>query len=502
MKALQAKVESAIILNMLTDVFPKLQAAKVVMGIRAFFRSPWYIAATTLLMVFSVLFGLELLCYWLLLGFGIVAALFDEDMLAVAPLAVCGYMSVSAKNNIGKHVEPTAFADPRFQLQLAFIAIVAAIVLLARLVSLLLQNRRRGVPRLTLGFAALGLAYLLGGAFSGGMLRSSLFGLVQIACLAGLYFYLYFTVDWTRVRTDYCAMLLTIVGMGLCVQIASMYFSETILGASSIDRGDLYLGWGIHNNVGCMMAMLLPAPFYFAIKRKHGWAFTLLGSAFLLFVALTQSRGAILFGAVVYVACAVFVLATTKGRERIYHLVVFLALVLAGVISFLIFRERLAKLFASVISSGFNDSLRFDTYRSCWARFLEYPLFGAGFYNTPGTLLIDGSMHTVDGAFGDAFLPPRAHNTVFQLLASGGIFAILCYGFHRAETLISLFRKPSVEKTIIFFSMLALLLTSLLDCHFFNFGPGLVYGILLVFAEGIDKRKHGDAPPYWLRKKQ
>jgi len=35
-------------------------------------------------------------------------------------------------------------------------------------------------------------------------------------------------------------------------------------------------------------------------------------------------------------------------------------------------------------------------------------------------------------------------------------------------------------------SILALLLTSLLDCHFFNIGPTMFYSILLAFAESIN----------------
>ena len=44
-----------------------------------------------------------------------------------------------------------------------------------------------------------------------------------------------------------------------------------------------------------------------------------------------------------------------------------------------------------------------------------------------------------------------------------------------------------MEKSFIGLSILVLLLTSLLDCHFFNIGPVLFYSMALAFAEKINE---------------
>lgn len=46
-----------------------------------------------------------------------------------------------------------------------------------------------------------------------------------------------------------------------------------------------------------------------------------------------------------------------------------------------------------------------------------------------------------------------------------------------------MFRRPTPRKTFLGLCVLALLLTSFVDCHFFNFGPVIIYSALLLFIE-------------------
>lgn len=470
---------------MLADAFLKLRDSQAVKLIRAFIRSPWYIAVNVLLMVFAELFSLELPVFYIYFFFIVAIFLFDEDLLGVLVLIPCHYLSISAANNPGKH-EETLFSDPRQMAQLIILISVYAVLFSARLISLLLLNGKRKSPELSFGFLFFGVAIVAGGAFSGYWgSRTVIFGLVEIASLSAIYFFFCYAVNWKNVPKHYGMMLFLALGIGVAVQIVGMYFLPAAIVNSSVNRGELFMGWGIYNNAGCVMAMCLPAPFYFAIKRKEGWIFSLAGITFFLAVLLSQSRNAMLFGTAIFAACIVIVLVKAKGRERWKNLIAFGAFALVALIAGLVFRERIENLFGVITAAGFDDSLRFDTYRACWERFLEAPWFGSGFYHTPGTVLQpDGMWTTMEGAMEIGFMPPRAHNTLFQLLASGGVFMLLGYLVHRVETGILFFRHPTTEKTFISLCISAILLTSLLDCHIFNFGPGLLYSALLVFAEG------------------
>ena len=471
---------------MLTEAFPQLKERRAVIGVRNFFRSGWFAALAALLMACSEIFGLEIFVIYAYLVFGLLIVLFADDMLGIVPMVCCGYMIFSAENNPGKFPD-SLFAQPQGQLALFYAVAVIAVMLIGRLVSMLLEREKRGVPKLTVGFLLLGASYLLGGAFSpyyDG--RTVLMGFVQIAALCGFYFYLYYTVRWDRVPKGYLPMVISIIGVGMLAEIVGMYFGEGVIREDgSINRVALYTGWGIYNNVGCVMAMCMPAPVYFAVKNKNGWAYSILCTVFYLGVMVTQSRGAMLFGSVVYLGCVVVTLVGSKKKERLWNAVVFAVLLVAVLISAVVFRDKVKDLFASIIDQGWNDSARFATWKACWQRFLEYPGFGVGFYKTPGTLMTEDGMFTefVDGTPEGTFLALRAHNTFFQLISTGGTFAIVAYLVHRVQTLILCFRRPNAEKIVAALCVASLLLTSMVDCHVFNMGPGLMYSAWLVFGE-------------------
>ena len=475
---------------MLTEAFPQLNTSRLVTELRAFLRSGWFAAVAVLFMACSELFGLEILVMYCYLAFGAAIVLFSEDMLPVVPLVCCGYMLFSAKNNPGKFPD-SLFGTPAGQFALFFAVAVAAVLLVGRLVSMLIRVReKRGIPKFAAGYLMLGAAYLLSGAgspyYDG---RTMLMGFVQIAALSGFYFFFYYTIRWENVPKSYLPMVISIVGAGLLAEVGGMYFNEGVVTADGgIDRAMLYTGWGIYNNVGCMMAMCMPAPVYFAVRNKNGWRYTLLYTLYYCGVLLTQSRGAILFGSVVYLACVVVTLVCSGGRERLWHILVYAGSLLVAVGALLIFHKNILDLFESLIVSGFNDSARFATWKACWERFTEYPVFGVGFYKTPGTMMTESGMYTefVEGTPDGVFLALRSHNTLFQLLATGGTFAVIGYALHRIQTLVLCFRRPSVEKAVAAMCVASLLLTSLLDCHMFNMGPGLMYSVLLVFAEKQD----------------
>lgn len=474
---------------MLTEAFEKLQGVKFVGWVRRYLRSPWHPAVVATLMVLSELFSLELPVFYLYLLLGLLTVLFERDTLPLVPIFVCGYPTISAKNNPGKILD-TDFSSPTFWIHFSIIIAVGSAVLLTRFISYMIYSpKRRYLPEMTFGYAAIFAAYVLGGAFSGfygG--RTAFFGLVQFIALAFGYFYFIYTVDWSNAPKHYVMAVFLALGAGVAVETLGMYSLPGVITEHGVNRALMFTGWGIYNNVGCVMAMCVPAPFYFAANRKEGWIFSMLGVAFLLAVLLTQSRTSMLFGSVIFTACAVIVLVKTRGFERWKHVIVYGAFLLVCAVCFFVFREKILHLFRSLVNVGTNPFGRPYIWKECLKRFAEHPLFGVGFYETPGGLLHDGGIVDLAPCPPDVFLPPRAHNTYCQLLASGGLLAIVAYGVHRAETLTSFFLRPTTEKTFAALCIAALVLTSVLDCHFFNFGPGILYSVLLAFSEGENRR--------------
>ncbi|MDE6274668.1 MAG: O-antigen ligase family protein [Clostridiales bacterium] len=468
---------------MLCHLYPKLNDILPVKLIRRFVNSVWYPVLVAALMVLSNIFALELLTFWLYLGFGLVAAFLCEDMRAVIPIGCCGYMTISAENNPAKNIEDAIFYQPYFQVQFIFILVVTGIVLLGRLVFELVTfpAQRKPFPKLAAGLILFGLAMIFGGAFSGYYgVRTAFYGFVELCALSVLYFYFYYAVHWNTVKKGYFASVFLAVGIGIAVEIIYLYLRQDVIIDGTIQRALLYTGWGMYNNIGCVMAMCVAPPLYFAATQKHGWIFSILASVFMLTVALTQSRGSILFGAVAFGLGALLTVIKSKGADRWANLSVFGALFIALIVVAIIYRDKIDVLFGSWPEDTFDPNGRLPTYVEGWKQFKEAPLFGVGFYECHGFRW--GSLPP------DAFLPPRYHNTYVQILASCGTVGIVAYLFHRAQTLWLFFRRPTVEKTYIALTVASLILMSIVDCHFFNFGPGILYSVLLVCAEGAHKR--------------
>lgn len=441
--------------------------------VRSMCRSVPYCAFIVLIMVLSELFSLEVAAFWIYLAAGIFTLLFTEDSLGIVPIALCGYMTVSRPNSTVHFLGNTIFDSPAYLVQFAVILGIGVCALAVSFAVALRRRKRRGAPLLLNGFIALGAAYMLGGILSDGFgYKTVLFGFVQFVSLALFYVYFHYTVEWERVPKRYAPALVLLIGLGLLIQIAGMYRWE-IREGENVVRKLLFTGWGTYNNVACMLAMCIPAPFYFAWERRHAWAYALLGCAFYTGVLFTQSRGGILFGGVLFVICAFYTVYTVKQGERTGVFLVFLAYFAALLLALSSLGGELHGLFASLLKAGADDSNRKEIYRNCFRVFLSHPVFGVGFYATPGF------------AFPSewSFLPPRAHNTYLQLLATGGIVLFAAYVYHRITTLRLLLCRPTREKTFTLLCVAALLMTSFVDCHFFNIGPPILYGVLLGFAE-------------------
>ncbi len=467
---------------MLIQAFPRLKGSFLCTCLEDFFRSPAYLVLAVALMTVSEVLGFELEVYYTFLVLVLIGFLFCDDTIAGVPIACCGYMTLSPGNNPVKHPETTAFTDAAFLLQfIVILSLIGALVLAKWAAVLVEKGRNVPFPRLFGGLAGLGIAYMLGGLDLGGVqLRSALFGFAQFVSLALLYVFFITTLDFSRIRKSYIAGLFMAIGFGICIEIADMYTIDGVFQGLTVDRGSLYTGWGVYNNVACIMAMCMPAPAYFAATRRRGWPYTVVTAIFYLAVVFTQSRGGILFGTVMAFLCAFYILLACRREARQGHLVVGIVALASALVVLLFAREKVLDIFHSLVEAGANPSERDTIYVNCWNAFLRAPWFGVGFYETPG-FTFDEFSH---------FMPPRAHDTYMQLLASCGLLGILAYGLHRLDTVVLYLQRPTHEKTFIALVVAALLLTSVVDCNFFNFGPGIIYGVLLAFAEGHSVKRY------------
>lgn len=466
---------------MLVKLYPKLLENPLIKIIRKCLDSVWAMVLIIGLAAISNVFGLEIPVYYMYTLMIILACLFCDDLLCAFPMSCCSYMTFSKSNNPLSKEQTSIFLEQSAITHMIIIGITIFIFILSRVTfELITDKEKRKVPKLFYGFFALGLAYILGGLFSSSYsLQTAIFGLIQILALGFTYFCFYYTVNWKRVSENYFPLLFTLIGVLMCIEILYMLIDAGLFVTDgAFSRSNLYTGWGHYNNVASAMIFCIPAPFYFACTKKNGWIYSLIGTVFLVFLIFNQSRNGMLMGSIIYAICALLTLIKSTGKERIKNLGLFAFLFLCLVGGFIVFKEKIQDIFASVYKAGTDDSGRIEIYVNGLKQFKESPIFGKGFYEC------DAYRWGVTYQTGD-FLPPRYHNTYVQILACCGIIGILAYLFHRFQTLKMLWKNKNLGNMIIAITLLGFILLSLFDCHFHNFGPGFLYSALLILSEKV-----------------
>ena len=428
----------------------------------------------TLLFLLTSCFGLELICYTICWLFAVYLLLFSRELYPLMGIIPLLYYTPSIVNNPGRNPESVFFPEN---------GLIYIIVLMATFVALFIARTvtdvRSGTvkiifPKLTIGFVLLGAAYLLGGlGYPEYDLRSPAFGALEILSICLLYFLFALLMDWKNVPKDYFAWMLFCGGVLISAEVLWLYGTGAPFRNAEIVKGNIFTGWGISNNIGAAIAMMMPGCGYLAATRKHGWLF--LAAEIIMFgaVVLTLSRTAIAVGLFVLLFSAAAAIIKAPKRQKIGLSVVTGVLCAGGITLAVLYPEQVFSIFRDLLHFEEEGAGRLEIYKNGVQLFEEYPIFGTGFY----------SCSAYKWGTTDSFIPGRWHNTIVQLLASCGTVGIIAYLIHRAQTLWLLFRHINFEKLMIALSVAALLLTSLLDCHFFNIGPGLLYSVLLSFAE-------------------
>ena len=470
---------------------PINRAHPLVQKIDRFLYSPAYFLLVGGLTVLSNVFSLEIFVYTAIILLSLYICLFSRDLLPLFPLFVCGYISPSAGNNPGVN-DNSIFSLSGGGLYLIIALIPVAICLVFRLMTDPDFGGRQFLTKkrsLLSGMLVLSLTYALSGLGSGQWTqygwRNLLFAFVQFLAITGLYYLLSGAVKWEQAPRAYLFWTGLCVGYVLLAELIGIYLQSDVIVNGAILRGRIVTGWGHYNNIGALFAIIIPLPFFLTGKGKYA-VFAYI-SAFLFFVGLlfTCSRTSILFGIVMYILSYVLSMIHSKhARRQIGMHIAILVLLIAVVV---VFRKQLLWLFRDLVDTGFDSMVdRRRDYLAGLKQFAQFPVFGGSFFP------VDHWPYAWSSA--ESFLklfPPRWHNTFVQLLATGGVACFAGYGFHRVQTVKLFVKHFTTEKLFAGLSVLALLLTSMLDCHFFNLGPVLLYSGLLAIVEcQLDQIEH------------
>ncbi len=466
----------------------RLSQLNVAKKINSFLYSRYCLPILALLAVIGHVFAIEMCVYWIYVAIVVYVCLFGRDFLLILPITINCYIMPSHLNNPGKHAESIFYME-NGAYQFVIMAAILLSVAIFRMIfdrEIGFRNIRRVKFKLLWGMVALCAAYLLSGIGSENYaeiaVKNIRFALLQCVAVIVLYFLLSFTVKWEECDKRYLCYALLLMGVVIGIEILNIYRVNEVIVNGSIDKTRLYVGWGISTNIGMHVALAIPAAFYLVHKGEGAVSYNAIAVLLLLLTIFTTSRAAVLGACAVYGLCAAVVVfkGKTKNAKRI-TLISALLFMLAGAGALLS-----SDIISFTFSNGLSSEPRLKMYRFGLELFREAPVLGNGFFSLNEHHLDYSIWEKVEG-FSEGF-PDRWHNTVIQLLVSCGFYGLIAYLYHRYQTVKLFLLRINDEKIYVGIALLVLLGLSLLDCHFFNIGPVLIYSAALAFIEGTDEK--------------
>ncbi|MGN0818569.1 MAG: O-antigen ligase family protein, partial [Candidatus Coproplasma sp.] len=422
----------------------------------------------------------DMVTIWYMALCGIAVLLLLKDVTPLISLFLFMNIMISWKNSPSEVAgNSDYYFQPTVLVQLGILIGAYAAVAIFKVILSIKNKQLKPTPTLW-GLCAFALAMILNGIFSQAYnAMNAVYGLFM-----AFFFLVIFALGSGNIKVEkstFEKIAWAFIALSLCLILELMVAYLTYDGLfvdGRVDRVKLMFGWGVYNTMGMLLTISLPSAAYLAIRHKYGWIFTAYLMVLLACAYLTLSRQAILCGSVVFFLCVIAIF--VKGKNEVAHGGIMLAGMIVAIILTKQYSDVINQTLESLSDNFFSGSGRIDLYKLGFSYFMEKPLFGVGFYvpveQDPGFTGLD-------------IIPRMYHNTVIQLLATGGVVAFATYVIHRAHTVISYAKNPTFERTYVALTIAALLMLNLLDNHLFYILPTLVYSMLVAVLVNSENAK-------------
>ncbi len=302
---------------------------------------------------------------------------------------------------------------------------------------------------------------------------STLYGAFEVFTLVGIFYILYLGLknDSHEELVEYFTFVTALIAILVFADTVFLYAtgSDAFIKNGVIDRGLMLYGWGNCNTAGNCAAVLIPMCYLGVMRSKAPTFYFTAASLAMAAAFLSTSRNALLVGGAFYVIC--FILCCFIGEKKT-KFAIFATVIIAALVALCFaFKDTLSLVLQQYLDRGLKSEERLKLWDYAKEAFAESPVFGKGFFG-----LWTDTYHLEWG------FPTMLHNTVLQLLACSGIVGFVGYAIHRAATLVPFIRKPNLEKTMLGFSILVVLIGSLADNFVFYIPHMLYYPIALALA--------------------
>lgn len=442
-----------------SDSFVRLRETKM-RRISAFFYSPVFIYALSIITLALYFLGIDEITYSFLILSASAALVFCRD--ALPACAALFFLSVAESKGVRITREFTAFSY-------ALIGVACAIGGVCAIFHIFVNfpaNPLRG-NRLIPGFVALSAGLITGGFFFKGFVFGSLLlSLKFVVYIFGLYIAARFFVRLDRETLRYFAFICMTLSLTVGIQLGATYLINKPFIESGYSKDCLRLGWGASNSIGEALFHGVPMSFYLVCtEEKHSWYYFSAAACFVTVQLFTFARASLLFTIPIFALCFAISCIFGKNRKQVI-LCGFVFAALLG-IALLGIKGHIKSIFGFFIDNGLNDRGRFPIWNMASEFFLDHPIFGVGMKHLSS---MPGNQNNY-------------HNTLLQFAAAGGIVGIGTYLYHRMQTVALFTQRPTIDRTFAGILAGGILLISLLDCFYFYFDSQMFIAIALAYAE-------------------
>ena len=319
------------------------------------------------------------------------------------------------------------------------------------------------------------MAYVLGGIGPKYTPNNLLFSLSNILMIIGLVLY-FSDLAFLNKKEDtmkYISMFMVVTLLVISFQVIGIYFINDVIVNGTIDKVQIVTGWGIHNNFAGYICLSLPFIFYLMVKEEKSWIYFLLIIFAGLTTILTMSRNGLLIFAIEIIIGLIAYIKIKKIKRKTI-LISALSLLGVFVLGFAIFHTQIIELFNHFIKLGFSLNGRDELYKIAWDSFLANPIFGSGWFVFETTT---PDYYISPNPFSPSF---KAHNIILQILSATGIVGLIGFIYYNYDLHIKVFKKNSFEKTILYFAILILMISSIFDNFFFDYGFERYLGLFYI----------------------
>ena len=462
----------------------------------SFLKTPWYPALFAVLCVISGTHNCSVYIpiLWILTAFVLFSALFaDDNKVFLTPLLMMFYA-------LGQDADPEAFLksngdmlsliDGKALVEVIIICAICVTALVARLVadgSLAAVFKKK--RHFLWGIILLDAAFLANGLFSQAYdIKNIGIGAFFAAGLTVVYVIVIGILEksencivyacYAMLATAYSAflqMLTLVIRLAVKGDYFILFKSQ---GEIVVNRNEFTLGWGVATLIAMVFILGIPAALYLAKDRKYSLFTFCSAILFVLGTALINVRSAMVVGVLSFIVLTVF--CCFKGNNRKLIRIYLLCCVSAAIVLLILvdrFLIPISSLFEK-LSSLLRFSLDVDSGRvKLWANgisdFLSSPALGVGF--------LDGGVE--DAAKMNNFFSNMYHCILIEIPGAMGIFGCFAFVLHIAQLIVLCIKRFCVDKLLLLFIPLMILVASLVDNFFFCLNCQIFYCVFLAVAE-------------------